>query len=148
MECPGCKKDLGICMYKDKVICNDCGKEIVISYNACRGCGFTWRDNNGRFMDGNVIDEESISEVLGGLDEIIKSQPLLNDENVPPEAMLHLDKEIEAMFESVADERTEKSMLGMIHRCIKCGEIAIPIDKFNYKCPFCDFEWEILGEQS
>ena len=143
MECPSCKEDLGICMYKDKVICNDCGKEIVISYNACRGCHFTWRDNNGRFMDGDVIDEEGINEVLDGLDIIVKG-PSLDDVDVPPEI---LDNEIEAMFESVADERTEKSMLNMIHKCIKCGEIAVPIDKFNYKCPFCDFEWEILGEQ-
>ena len=142
MECYSCKKDLGICMYKDKVICNDCGKEIVISYNACRECGFTWRDNNGKFMDGDVIDGEGLNEVLDGLDAIIESQ------NVPPEVMPHLDKEIEAMFESVADERTEKSMSNMIHKCIRCGEIAIPSDEFNYKCPFCDFEWEILGEQS
>jgi len=145
MECPSCKEDLGICMYKDKVICNDCGKEIVISYNACRGCRFTWRDNNGKFMDGDVIDGEGLSDVLDGLDIIIEGPSL---EDVPPEAMLHLDKEIEAMCESVADERTEKSMFGMIHKCIRCGEIAIPSDEFNYKCPFCGFEWEILGEQS
>jgi len=145
MECPDCKEDLGICMYKDKAICNDCGKEITISSNACRGCSFTWRDNNGRFMDGNVIDEESIGEVLGGLDAIIKNQQsLLDDVDVPPEM---LENEIEAVFESVADERTKKSMSNMIHKCIKCGELAVPIDEFNYKCPFCGFEWEILGEQ-
>ena len=147
MKCPSCKEDLGICMYKDKVICNDCGKEITISYNACRGCNFTWRDNNGKFMDGDVIDGESISEVFEGLDIIIKGPSLSDDEDVPPEEPHYIDKEIEAMFESVADERTKKSMLNMIHRCIKCGELAVPVDEFNYKCPFCSFEWEILGEQ-
>lgn len=146
MECPNCKEDLGICMYKDVIVCNDCGKEVIISYNACRGCSFTWRDNNGRFMDGDVIDEESISEVFDGLDAVINSQQsLLDDVDVPPEM---LENEIEATFESVADERTKRSMFGMIHRCIRCGELAVPIDEFNYKCPFCDFEWGILGEQS
>jgi len=146
MECPNCKEDLGICMYKDVIVCNDCGKEVIISYNACRGCSFTWRDNNRRFMDGDVIDEESISEVFDGLDAVINSQQsLLDDVDVPPEM---LENEIEATFESVADERTKRSMFGMIHRCIRCGELAVPIDEFNYKCPFCDFEWGILGEQS
>jgi len=146
MECPGCEEDLGICMYKDKIICNDCGKEITISYNACRGCGFTWRDNNGRFMDGGVIDGESMVEVLNGLDVSIRTQPSmsLDDINVPPEMT---ENEIEALFESVANERMEKSMSNMIHKCIKCGELAVPIDEFNYKCPFCGFEWEILGER-
>jgi len=147
MECPKCKKDLGICMYKDKIICNDCGKEIFISYNACRGCSFTWRDNNGRFMDGGVIEEGSINEVFDGLDMIVKGPSLLDDEDAPQEVVRCSDEEIEAIFESVADERTRRSMLGMIHKCIKCGEIAVPTDEFNYKCPFCDFEWEILGEQ-
>lgn len=147
MECPNCKEDLGVCIMEDVITCNGCDKEITISYNACSGCNFSWRNNDGRFMDGDVVDEESVSEVFDGLDAVIRSQPLLDDTDVPPEVIFHLDEEVEAAFVSVADEGTKKNMSSMIHKCIRCGEIVIPIDDYNYKCPYCNFEWEILGEE-
>lgn len=136
MKCPNCKDDSGIVIHKDVIICNDCGKRLVISYNACRSCSFTWRDNNGKFMDGNVFDEENIQEVLNDLDEIVD------------DSVFNLDKEIEGVFESAANEKMNNNMSDMIHKCIKCGEVAVPTDDFNFECPFCGFEWEILcGEK-
>jgi len=38
-------------------------------------------------------------------------------------------------------------MSSLIHKCIRCGEIVIPVNDYSYKCPYCDFEWEILGEE-
>jgi len=133
MECPNCKEDLGICIMEDVIICDDCGKQLIISYNACRKCDFTWRDNNGKFMDGDVVDKVSVQEVLANLDNEID------------ESVFNLDEEIERIFESTADERMDNNMSDMIHKCIKCGEIAVPVDDFNFKCLSCDFEWEILG---
>lgn len=37
------------------------------------------------------------------------------------------------------------NMLDMIHKCIRCGEVVVPLDDFNFECPFCGFEWEILN---
>jgi len=45
----------------------------------------------------------------------------------------------------IYDERMDNNMSDMIHKCIKCGEIAVPVDGFNFMCLSCDFEWEILG---
>lgn len=129
MLCPNCKKDSGGIMYKDVITCGKCGEHIVIDYCSCHMCGYTWRLNNGEFLDGNMIDEE-------GLDQMLEEIGTLIDEQ--------LDDDVEY----IVKKSESNSMSDMIHKCIRCGEFAYPIGDYNFKCSSCGFEWEILkGEK-
>jgi len=120
MECPNCSsKDVDV-VNGDSFICYDCGSSIQINYGICNKCNFTFRTNNGHFVDGGIVNETDL-------------------ENFVEEVMEDMAKEMDKLY---ADEEPE-SMSDLIHRCIKCGCIAYKKGD-NYKCSFCDFEWEIL----
>jgi ribosomal protein L37E len=127
MECPNCKKNSGGVMYKDVITCDKCGEHLVIDYCTCHVCGYTWRLNNGVFIDGNLIDEEAIGQMLDELDILIDSE---------------LKNTAEAVFENVG---SVKRMSDILHKCIRCGEPAYRTSECNFKCSLCGFEWEMLN---
>lgn len=128
MECPNCKRNSGGIMYKDVITCGKCGEHIVMDYCSCHMCGYTWRLNNGEFFDGNMVDEE-------GLDQMLEEIKTLVDEELKDEVGYAIEK---------TESKNNFSMSDMIHKCIRCGEIAYLIGDYNFKCPLCGFEWEIL----
>jgi len=129
MLCPNCKRNSGGVMYKDVITCNKCGEHIVIDYCSCHMCGYTWRLNNGEFLDGNMINEEGLDQMLEEISTLI-------------------DEEFDDDVEYVIKKSKDNSMSGMIHKCIRCGETAYPTGDYSFKCSSCGFEWEILkGEK-
>jgi len=132
MECPHCKENSGGVMYEDKIICDNCGEYLVIEYCACHVCGYTWRLNNGKFMDGDLINEESVNQMLEELEALIKNE-FSND-----------DVEVETYYGNTKRNDDFRTMSDMIHKCIRCGKIAYPISNHEFKCSLCGFEWEIL----
>jgi len=129
MLCPNCKKDSGGIMYKDVITCGKCGEHIVIDYCSCHMCGYTWRLNNGEFLDGNMIDEQGMDQMLEEIKTLI-------------------DEEFDDDVEYIVKKPEGNNMSDMIHKCIRCGELAYPIGEDAFKCSSCGFEWEILkGEK-
>ena len=132
MKCPNCKRDSGGIMYKDVITCNKCGEHLVIDYCSCHMCGYTWRLNNGEFLDGNMINEE-------GLEQMLEEIGTLIDEK--------FDDDVKHVIEK-PEGKNYSNMSDMIHKCIRCGELAYPIGDCDFKCSSCGFEWEILkGEE-
>lgn len=130
MECPNCKENSGGIMYKDVITCSKCGEHIVVDYCSCHICGYTWRLNNGEFLDGNVVDEE-------GLEQMLEEIGTLIDEELGDEYAIEKPK-----------DREDLIMSDMIHKCIRCGEIAYPVGDYDFRCSSCGFEWEVLkGEE-
>ncbi len=119
MKCPECKQDEAYIMHEDPIQCADCACIMDIGYCVCTECGYTFRTNNGKFMDGVSIDD-ALDEVLAGLKESQGEMcGLLN-----------------------------VSMMDLIHNCIKCGEPAgYEKNSHVYGCGVCGFEWEILSNE-
>jgi len=115
MECPNCSsKDVDV-VHGDSFVCYDCGSSIQIDYGVCNNCNFTFRSNNGRLVDGSIINESDIedfvAEMMEEMDEFYREEP--------------------------------ESMSEFIHKCLKCGSMAYKNGDV-YKCSICSFKWEIL----
>jgi len=132
MLCHNCKRDSGGIMYKDVITCSKCGEHIVVDYCSCHICGYTWRLNNGEFLDGNMVDEE-------GLEQMLEEIGTLMEEEFGEDAEYVVKR---------SENKSYLNMSDMIHKCIKCGEIAYLIGDYDFKCSSCGFEWEVLkGEE-
>jgi len=133
MECPNCKENSGGVMYEDPITCDKCDHNLIISYCACHICGYTWRLNNGVFMDGNLINGEGVNQMLDELESLIKDE--FGDDD---------DVEVKTYLGNVKRNNNSRTMSDMIHKCIKCGEMAYPTNNHGFKCSSCGFEWEML----
>lgn len=116
MECPNCHLGTGVVLYNDIVICNKCRNELCIDYCMCNKCHYSWRENNGVFLDGGMVNMGGLSEAFDQIDKLL---------NMNPE-----------QFEN-------PSMFDTFYRCIRCGEPAVR-DGNTFTCTVCDFKWEIL----
>lgn len=41
-------------------------------------------------------------------------------------------------------ENQNKTMEEVSYKCIRCNNTAYEVNKDEFKCPHCGFEWEIL----
>jgi len=125
MKCPDCERNSGEVIYGEEFICDKCDGELIINYCVCHTCGYSWRLKNNEFLDGHKIDEETINQMLGSFETFLKEE-------------LGTTKSI------IREVKNCSKMSDIIHVCIKCGEIAHPIDDCSFECPACGFKWEVL----
>jgi len=120
MECPKCGSTVTI-LYTDELLCDACGNDILIDYCVCDECGFSFRSQNNKFLDENMIEDVSL-----------------------------LDKFDELLSEAVDDYEpvsVDESMLDQLRACIRCGSLkAYEESPGVFRCPECDFSWEILKD--
>ncbi len=117
MECPNCKKDTANIVHTDPIECFDCGSINKIEYCSCPECNYSFRLNNGKIIDGSVINYEMLDEAF---EEIM-----------------------DAVDQGIMDTGT---MSDLLYKCIRCGSsTAYKSNDFEYRCPECGMEWEILG---
>ena len=121
MNCPECNNSNTWKMHEDRISCTDCESRIVLEYHVCGDCNYTFRTNNGKYIDGSFpMDIEKIVEEL--LDDINSIAPTY--------------KEASKSSENMSDN---------LYNCIKCGQALIfDPDIVEYNCPHCGFEWEII----
>jgi len=117
-KCPSCGNNTGVVMYCEDIPCT-CGRYVKIEYAVC-DCGYSWRCADGRFLDGCMVSIENVSDMLCGIENFLEEQ------------ITNADK----VFNN------SNSMEELIHKCLRCGEIAVKINENSYECPVCGFAWE------
>ena len=128
MNCPKCNNDSGGIVYQDCITCDKCGNHIVVDYYVCHVCGYSWRLNNGEFLDVQNIDHEGLDQMLDEIEVLIKEE--FGDESL----------EVDIKSES----NTNSSMFDILHKCIRCGQIAYDNGNNSFTCESCGFQWEVL----
>jgi len=119
MKCPKCSTHGIIAIHTEAIDCHGCGGKSNIEYCICTECEYSFRLNNGVFMDEmNMACEEDLVEAFEGL--------------------------IDAF--DVTPSSKNKNMADMLQPCVRCGEFFVSANAKNthYRCASCDFEWEIL----
>lgn len=116
-KCPECGKMGGRVMHIDEFPCK-CGNVIKVAYAVC-DCGFSWRAADDTFIDGCNISIENVEQLLSEVGEFFEEQGIFENEN------------------------NGGSMEELIHRCLRCGEIAVQSRTNLYECTVCGFSWEV-----
>ena len=126
MNCPECGNSDTAMLYTDPIECADCGSTMNIEYWICDKCNYSFRVNNGKFLDGSVITSESIDEAIGELVEA------MDEDDNPFDDDIHIG-----------------SMLDLINPCVKCGGTMTVYNPktSEYECLDCGFKWEILTHE-
>ena len=121
MECINCSNENNVVQISEETFpCPDCDSEINIVYHACYVCGCVWKTCNGDVVGDSTI---RLDELL--MEEIsILTEDLLSAEDT---------------------NEVSNSMEDCIHRCLKCNSICYQEAENLYKCPSCDFEWEVIS---
>jgi C4-type Zn-finger protein len=118
-KCPSCGDNTGAVMHSESIPCT-CGRSIKIEYLICE-CGYSWRSADGKFLDGCLINVENVEELINEVEEFFE------DQNI---------------FET---PQHGGSMEELIHKCLRCGEVAVQINSNTFECPTCGFSWEMDG---
>jgi len=129
MDCPNCEDAEIIILHTDVIECNDCGAAINIDYCMCPSCQYSFRMNNGEFLDEMHMTTDALDEIVEDLEELLSSDEF-------SETSLDVGTNI-------------GSMLDLIYPCVKCGETmtAYDEDRNEYECLNCGFKWEILTNE-
>lgn len=114
MSCIKCGDENVLTFFSEEFSCTECNHPNEILYKVCRECGNVWK----ALGDQIVVEASDVDmkEMFG------------------PEFEEFLD---------MLDEQP-KSMQETIHKCLKCGKIAFEVEPDHYRCPSCDFEWEVM----
>ena len=129
IKCPDCGEMTGMLIHVDKFPCK-CGDFVEVKFLGCP-CGFSWRTSDDIFIDGVKVDVSSIQKIMEEADDFLEGLDKLNGVN--------LDVDVNyrpAKFRSMSD---------MIHKCIKCGQVAIEKADGLFECTDreCGFSWEV-----
>ncbi|KKL76388.1 hypothetical protein LCGC14_2045370 [marine sediment metagenome] len=120
MKCPRCKmikEDLVI--HVDEIQCNHCDSTMEIGYCLCTNCDYTYRTNNGEFMDGAEFNHEEVDEAFEEFMKTMGTEP----------------------FDA-------SSMADLIDHCVRCSSPTVYEKNSSiYACGMCGFEWEILRHE-
>ena len=117
MDCPKCKSVKSFLLVEDKIICHDCSNEITIGYWVCNECGYSFRTNDGEFMDGAVFDVEILEDLTSSLEE----------------------------FEEVSEISSMSDLLNPCVKCGSLTSYKSGENEFT--CSDCGFIWEILSNE-
>jgi hypothetical protein len=118
----------------DTVVCRDCGNktativgvddipcvcgEITKVYYISCTCGYSYRLAGDIFLDGDKLDLDQVGQVLEKINEFFEDVDIFSTEEPKP-------------------------MGSLIHKCLKCGELAVETDPNKYECTICGFSWEV-----
>jgi ribosomal protein S27AE len=120
MRCPNCGKDSALEVHADPIRCMDCDSVANISYCICENCSFTFRLNNGHYLDGGLPDENARR-----LQKAVENQI---------RELMEEDKVLEKM--------TLSEYIAQLHSCIRCGSFAVTHGEGEFSCAMCGFSWE------
>jgi len=90
-----------------------------------------WKTANDNVLVGEPVN-------LDALEKLFDSNSLLSD------LISNEDAFTDLMNSLVVEDVNSVSMMDYVDRCIKCNKICYEQSKNVYKCPDCDFEWEVL----
>ena len=129
VKCPECGETTGTLMHFDKFPCK-CGETVTVKYLGCI-CGFSWRTSDDIFVDGMKIDVSEIHKIMEESDDFFEGLDKLH--GIPLEVQPNY---VPPKFRNMTD---------MIHKCIKCGQVAIEKDDGVFECTDteCNFSWEV-----
>jgi hypothetical protein len=129
MICPSCKKAEIISLYIDSMECTDCGATVNIEYCFCPTCRYSFRLNNGEFLDEMQMTTDALDEVVENLEELLE--------------------EFDEPLEMSWSDTSLRSMLDLVNPCVRCGSsVTIHNDRSGeYECLDCGFKWEILKNE-
>jgi hypothetical protein len=113
--CRDCGKKTATIVGIDEIPCS-CGEIIPVSYISCT-CGYSYRMAGDAFLDGDKINLDKAGQVLDKINEFFEGIDIFGDDPKP--------------------------MGSLIHRCLKCEELAVETDPGKYECTICGFSWEI-----
>lgn len=114
MDCPGCgRSGLVNLSVEDSFVC-DCGRKITLGYYVCNGCGFAFRLQNGKYVDGYYVDNDVVSQVCDDLS-------------------IKID---------VEDSESISDYVQKCVRCEEAFIAEPGTNRFG--CPYCGFEWEVI----
>ena len=120
MKCINCNNDVDE-FYSEEFECPHCGDVIVLDYYHCTECGTMWKSQDDVPLFGVNLEDPSI-----------------------PEDLLDLFDKIEEELLKMEEAEEGGSMNAFVHRCISCNTIAYEVAEDTYRCPECDFEWEVV----
>jgi hypothetical protein len=122
MICFKCDSVKDSAFFVENLSCYHCGEELSIEYNFCDQCGSLWKS-----CGGNIVEETIMNLGNEGFTDFIAS----------------LDEEIAEIFqEKFANPET--MMGGTIHKCLNCGNVAFEVERGKFRCPTCEFKWEVI----
>lgn len=124
--CFNCGNEEAEVFLREVLTCNECGSELVVTYNKCNKCSIIWK----------AAGDEVLSVV--GIDAFTSSQGL------PYDYILDgIDFDTVPIVEHVL---SDNCMEDQIHKCIRCASPAFEIKENLYKCSNdeCGFEWEVI----
>jgi hypothetical protein len=117
MECVNCGENVNK-FFVEKLVCTHCGEELILDYYYCPRCNTAWKS-----QDGTPIFITDLNNEL-------------------------LDDDLEAIFDTIEKEfesdGEKKSMSEFLHKCIRCNALCYEVADGRYKCPVCEFEWEVI----
>lgn len=140
MACEKCNYEGQTEFFREEFKC-DCGNINYITYHLCKECGWMWRELNGNVSDGSEVHFEQLS---GFMDLVQESETggYMSIDDIDDNIMNNLKKEAEKIAR--VQEGQTKSMADYVHRCLKCEQIVDEISPGVYRCPDCNFEWEVV----
>lgn len=122
MKCISCDGDNIIVVLMEIFPCKHCNGEIEIKYVVCEDCGMGWKTVDDEILSGTTFFDMGLGDIFE------------NDED-----------ETTLSMAPVIDHNENKSYMGdYIHKCLRCQAWAYEAEENLYKCPSCDFEWEVI----
>lgn len=126
MLCPKCKESDVVTIYTDEFSC-DCGGTVRVDYCFCPICHYTFRLNNGKFLDEMEMTKALLDEVSNDLASLF-------------------DEDLYDIYDDMEINEAAASMSELINPCVKCGSLLTTYNEplHEYECLDCGFKWEIL----
>jgi len=119
--CRDCGKKTASIITVDEIPCS-CGEIIRVKYISCT-CGYSYRMAGDLFLDGNKINIEEVSSLLEDITQFFDEHNLFEPKDIG------------------------KPMESLIHKCLKCEELAVELTPGKYECTVCGFSWEIDADE-
>jgi hypothetical protein len=98
-----------------------------------------WRAIDGEIDLKNVVAPDELMNMINPLGQFIS----IDSEKVPDitEDFLNRIEDELAKFDKKEEAST---MADLVHRCMKCNEIAYETSPGYYECSVCEFSWEVI----
>jgi len=120
MRCINCDNDDIVVVLMEIFPCKHCNGEIEIKYVICGDCGVGWKTVDDEILSGTTFFDVGLGDIFGDDEDGFDMAPVI-------------------------DHNKDKSHMGdYVHRCLRCQTLAYEVEENSYKCPSCNFEWEII----
>jgi len=73
MNCSECKSNNTFLVVDDHIPCGECGKLLTISYWLCLECGYSFRTDGDKYIDGFILDSNMTDDIMRMISDQINS---------------------------------------------------------------------------